>query len=241
METPLLISLARQVLVHKQMGVIASNMANVSTPAYKGERLLFTEHLSAPKGGKAVSLPQSGGVHRDYRVGPIHETFNSLDLAIKGDGFFEVETPQGTRYTRNGHFQLDSKGQLVTGEGNPVLNIRSRPITFALDAKNIVVSKDGSVSDSNGAVGQLNIVGFENHEGLKRAGSSLFMAAIEGKRVNDPEVVQGKLEQSNVKPILEMTRMIELLRKYQSAQKMIQKEDERQREAIRKLAQSPQT
>lgn len=226
--------------MHRQMSIIASNMANVSTPAYKGERMLFTEHLSVSKGGKSITLPRNGGIHRDFRIGTIQETFNSLDLAIQGDGFFEVETPQGTRYTRNGHFQIDGKGQLVTGEGHPVLNNRSRPITFAEDSKNIVISKDGTVSDSNGVVGQLNIVGFENIQDLKRAGSSLYMTNMDAKRIQEPEVLQGKLEQSNVKPILEMTRMIELLRTYQAAQKMIQREDERQREAIRKLAQAPQ-
>lgn len=226
--------------MHRQMGIIASNIANLSTPAYKGERMMFTEHLSNANGAKSISLPQNGGIHRDFRVGPINETFNSLDLAIQGDGFFEVETPQGTRYTRNGHFQINSKGQLVTGDGHPILNTTSRPITFADDTKNIVISKDGTVSDSNGAVGKLNIVGFDRVQDLKRAGSSLFMTDMETKRIKDPEVLQGKLEQSNVKPILEMTRMIELLRSYQAAQKLIQKEDERQRETIRKLSQAPQ-
>ena len=226
--------------MHKQMAIIANNMANVSTPAYKGERMLFTEYLSVPEDGKSVSLPQNGGIHRDFRNGPINETFNSLDLAIQGQGFFEIETPQGTRYTRNGSFQIDSRGQLVNGEGNPVLDTTSRPITFSEDSKNIVISKDGTVSDSNGAVGKLNIVGFDRPQGLKRAGSSLFMTDMEAKRINDPEVLQGKLEQSNVKPILEMTRMIQLLRTYQSTQKMIQKEDERQREAMRILAKAPE-
>lgn len=226
--------------MHKQMAIIANNMANVSTTAYKGERMLFTEFLSGAKNGQSISLPQNGGIHRDYRIGPINETFNSLDLAIRGQGFFEIETPQGTRYTRNGNFQINSRGQLVTGEGNPVLSTTSRPITFSEDSKNIVISKDGTVSDSNGTVGKLNIVGFDRLQDLKRAGSSLFMTDMEAKRINDPEVLQGKLEQSNIKPILEMTRMIQLLRTYQSTQKMIQKEDERQREAMRILAKAPE-
>ncbi len=134
MENSLVAALARQSVMTRQMDVIATNLANLTTVGFKAESLVFTEHLAQtgdPHG--ALSLVHDVSVTRNLAAGPITETGNPLDLAIRGRGYFPVQTPNGTRYTRNGTFQLDGSGQIVTSEGHPLLGVGGAPITVPPD------------------------------------------------------------------------------------------------------------
>jgi flagellar basal-body rod protein FlgF len=119
METTSLISLSRQAGLRRQMEVVANNIANMNTVGFKGEHMMFVDHMIRSRGGEKV-YPQK--IHfvrniatfRNVQEGGITQTHNALDVAIAGRGFFVVQTPQGERYTRNGRFQLDQTGQLVT-------------------------------------------------------------------------------------------------------------------------------
>ncbi len=239
MDNPGYVALSRQVTLRRQMEMIANNLANMNTTAYRGEQLLFREFLAGSGSEReAVSFVRDPAQLRDLSVGPMSDTGAALDLAIDGPGYFVVDTPQGTRYTRDGHFKLDAQGQVTTAAGDPVL-AGGGPIVFPIDAKDIQIASDGTISTEQGELGRIDIVTFDNEQLLERvmgnaydAGEAIATAAI------GSEVVQGMLEASNVQGVGEMTRMIETLRSYQAAQRFSEQEHERQRRAIQALIQT---
>lgn len=237
MESPLLLALSRQLAVRDQMETIANNVANMSTPAYKGERTLFHEYLSGPTGKNSeITFPQLKGIFRETHEGAITTTNNSLDVALRGKGFLVVETPAGQKFTRDGHLSLNAKNQIVTQQGYPVLGVNNRPMTVPQDAKSITIAMDGSISAGETKVGSLKLVSFENEQHLVRTGDGLYRTDAAQQKATDVDVLQGNLEGSNIQPVLEITRMIEASRVYQSAQKVVNSEDERIRKAIERLA-----
>ena len=239
MKTPSYVALSQQMVMRKQMGVIANNIANSETPGYKADRLMFAEHLALPKGGDQISYTRMAGVKTAFHPGGFTRTGNSLDVAIQGDGFFVVDTPAGPRYTRNGHFQLDENSQLVTSHGYPVLGEGDQPIVFSEDAGVVKIAKDGTVSGDNDDFGSIQLVRFATTDGMKKAGGGLFTTETSPDPATGSFVIQGSLEDSNVEPILEITRMIKLLSAYKAAQKAIDSEHERQRRAIERLGRLP--
>ena len=239
MDNPGYVALSRQLTLGRQMEMIANNLANMNTTAYRGEQILFREFLAGSGGEReAVSFVRDPGQLRDLSSGPMSSTGAALDLAIDGPGYFVIDTAQGPRYTRDGHFKLDAQGQVTTAAGDPVL-ADGGPLVVPIDAKDIQVAGDGTVSTEQGELGRLDVVTFDNEQLLKRvkgnaydAGEAIATAAV------GSEVVQGMLEGSNVQGVGEMTRMIETLRGYQSAQRFAEQEHERQRRAIQSLAQT---
>ena len=168
MKTPSYVALSQQMVMRKQIGVIANNVANSGTPGYKADRLIFAEHLTKPKGGDQVSYTRMAAVKPGFMPGGITRTGNSLDVAIQGDGFFVVDTPAGPRYTRNGHFQLDENGELVTSQRYPVLGEGDQPVVLPEDAGAVTISRDGTVSGGSGDFGRIQLVRFATTEGLKK-------------------------------------------------------------------------
>ncbi len=173
MENALLVALSRQVVMERHMQVVANNIANASTPGYKGEQMLFSEYLTPSGDGGTVSFVQDIAVVRDYGEGELVRTGNSLDFAIHGKGWFVVDTPGGQAYTRNGHFTLDAQGRLTTSFGQPVLSDSGTPITFTPEDTGIVVSADGTITSETGEKGRLAVVAFEDEHQLKKSGNSL--------------------------------------------------------------------
>lgn len=239
MKTPSYVALSQQMVMRKQIGVIANNVANSGTPGYKADRLMFAEHLAKPARGDRVSYTRMAGVETSFHAGGISKTGNSLDVAIQGDGFFVVDTPAGPRYTRNGHFQLDENGQLVTSQGYSVLGEGDQPIVLPEDAGAVTIARDGTVSGDSGDFGSIQLVRFATTEGMKKAGGGLFTTETAPDLATGSFVIQGSLEESNVEPILEITRMIKLMSAYKAAQKAIDSEHERQRRAIERLGRMP--
>ncbi len=240
METPTYIALSRQMVLRDQMDVVANNIANASTPGFKAEMMLMSEvDLPAERGVK-LSYVQDFATARDFSPGPLRATGNSLDLAVQGNGFFAVQTPDGTRYTRVGRFQLDANGVLVTSQGYPVLAGGST-VTIDPDDGPVNIAEDGSISTDRATggqqqqvIGKLDLVDFADPHALKPAPDNLFIAdgqptAATGK------IAQGMLEDSNVRPILEMTNLIEVTRNYQAMQRFLDSEHERQRRAINSI------
>ena len=169
----------------------------------------------------------------DFSAGPTVQTGNPLDVAINGDGWLTVQTPEGERYTRNGSLGISQTGELVTQAGHPVLGTGG-PITFTKDDKDIVIASDGTITTSEGTRGQLRLVSFADQDTLTPAGDTLFEGA--NPQPNDgARVVQGMIERSNVQGVVEMTRLIAVSRSYQSVSKMIEKTDELHRKAISEL------
>ena len=223
------------------MDVVANNIANMNTTGYKGERMMFVEHLVKSKGGERilgdkVSYVRDIATMRDLSDGPLEQTGNPLDVAIDGDGYFVVQTDAGNRYTRNGRFQLDEGGQMVTAAGHPVLSDGGQPFFFAPGDTRISIGSDGTVSTQNGDVGKLSIVNFENQHQLRPGAGSLYATEAAPQPVDRPSVVQGMLEGSNVQPVVEMSRMIHVHRTYEGVRGFLEKEDERMKKMIQDLA-----
>jgi flagellar basal-body rod protein FlgF len=241
MENTSLIALSRQGTLRRQMNVVAHNIANMNTTGFKGEKMLFIQHLVKSPGGNRISGDQLAFVRdiatvRDISEGPLEKTGNPLDLAVRGEGYFVVETEGGERYSRSGRFHLDEEGQLVTERGHSVLSESGQPFFFSTDDKDISISRDGTVATENGELGRISIVEFENPQNLRVTAGGLYETNEQPNEVDSPDVVQGMLEGSNVEPIIELTRMMEVSRSYQSANKFIEREDERMKKIARELA-----
>ena len=242
MESTTYIALSRQSGLGRQLNVVANNLANMNTSGFKGEKMMFVEHLVRSKGGHRPISEKHAYVRdiatmRDFSEGPLEQTGNPLDLAISGEGFFTIQTDQGDKYTRNGHFELDQDGQLVNRSGNPVLAEGGNPVFFAPGDTKIAISRDGTISTQNGDLGKLAIVKFANEQQLRPGAGGLFTTEATPETVENANIQQGMLEGSNVLPIVEMAHMIEVHRTYDGVKDFLKREDERQRKMIRDLAQ----
>jgi flagellar basal-body rod protein FlgF len=239
MENAGYIALSRQTALWRQMDQIANNMANVNTAGFKGERVLFTDYLAKVRTDRSlfrdtIAYTEDFGMVRDLSEGALQTTGNPLDVAIKGDGYFAVENQDGQRfYTRSGRFKLDADGQITTSSGEILLSDTDQPIVLAPTETEITISRDGTVTTENGQIGRLRLVGFADQRALKKVTEGLYDAGEQTPTpLSAPHVTQGMLEGSNVNPISEITRMISVQRAYESAQKMIETEHDRQRQAI---------
>jgi len=240
MENAQLINLSRQIALQRQMDVVANNMANINTAGYKNVDILFEEYImptARHKDFKSLDQPlsftQDWATIDDFASGSIELTGNELDMAVQGQGFFVIQTPAGERYTRNGSFQLNQRGELVTSEGYNVL-ADGGFLTFAPEETGIIVTKDGRVSSSAGDKGILRVAEFEDPQSLKREGDTMFSG--ENPILDNPSsIVHMAIERSNVSGVNEMTEMIRVTRAYTSMANLQQKQDELRRNAIKRL------
>lgn len=237
MENVSYIGLSRLSTMRREMDVIANNLANMNSNAYKGERVMFEEFLKGPNQKEKHSFVTDFGVLRNMQVGKLEHTGNTFDLAITGPGYLTVETPQGRRFTRDGHLRLDADRRLVTSGGHPVLDNRGREIVIPPDATEPpAVAVDGTINVGQQQIAKIDLVNFESEQELRKTAQGLYATSQEPQPAPaGSTIAQGVLEASNVEPILEMTNMIELLRQYQSTQNMLDTEHERMRSTIQRL------
>ena len=227
MSSSIFTTLARQQGLVQEMQVVANNLANASTTGYKSDRAIFAEFLVSTGGGPGTSLSMGGlGGHSfKFEQGSLNFTGGQLDLAIQGEGFFVVETPQGPRLTRAGHFQLSAEGQLTDAHGHAVLSAGGNPITVPPEATTVSFGSDGTLSANGEIIDQVGIV--QSQGAVQRESNSYFSAPEGYAALPDAQLVQGALEQSNVSPVLEVARMIEVQRAYEAGQALLEREDQR--------------
>jgi flagellar basal-body rod protein FlgF len=257
MEVSQHISVTGMLAAQRQLEAVSNNLANVNTTGFRRAHAHVTDigyeaGLTAPVGpnGAPVRIvgvgegAQVADIAHDFLPGAVQATGNPLDMAIQGDGFFAVQTPEGTRYTRVGRFQLDKDGTLVTTQGYPVLSGGS-PLTINPDDGPVNVAEDGSISTDrarNGTqlqvVGKLDFVDFAHRDALKPTQDNLFDAGTQPTTEATGKVAQRVLEDSNVNPIIEMTNMIQVTRNYQAVQRFLDGEHDRQRRAINSITSS---
>lgn len=241
METTSYIALSRQGALRREMDVIAHNVANMNSTAYKGEKMMFVEHLMKSRDDlsfipRKLSFTRDVAQYRNLTEGPINTTGNTFDVAIRGEGYFAIQKQDGTEnYTRNGSFTLDSAGQLVTQGGDAVMSNGGAPIFFTPQDTKITISADGTISTNNGPIGRLRVVKFDDEQNLKMEQGGLLSTDQTPQDIPRPAVVQGALEGSNIQPVIEMARMIEVQRTYDSVKNFIESEDSRQRKMIDQL------
>ncbi len=244
MDNSLLVSLSQQLAAYRSMDVIANNLANISTPAFKRESVKFEEFVQQVQpseeqsGPQTVSFVQDTGIMRDLTEGRLETTGAPFDLAINGKGYFVVQTSAGDRYTRNGHLSLNADGNLVTDSGDPVLG-DGGPITITNEDGDVHIAADGTVSGLNGQIGKLRMVDFANDRALTKEGASLYSTSQNPTAVEGSQITQGMLEASNVEPVIEISHMIDVMRAYQATSTLTQSQEDLKRQAIDKLGSVP--
>lgn len=235
METAGYIALSRQSGLIREMQVIANNIANANTTGFRQEGVIFSEYVTEGDGAPAVAMSTGRIGKTSLMQGELEPTGGAYDLAIEGDGFFLVSTPNGDRLTRAGAFSPSAEGTLVTSDGHPVLDAGGAPLFVPPNANNLAFAPDGTLSTDGRPIGQIGIVQPLNIQGLVREGSLMFRADDGFEPVENPKVMQGFTEASNVEPILQLARLVEVQRAYELGQSFSEREDERIRNALKSL------
>jgi flagellar basal-body rod protein FlgG len=263
------VPLSGQVAQQQKVETIANNVANANTVGFKKDQLVFKEHLTAlTKGVEDIDIPRNefspadfyhtqgaenamvavDGSFTVFEQGTMIPTSNPLDLALKGEGFIEVLTPTGVRFTRKGNLSLSREGELVNDQGFKVLSAlnateeslrdpasvgsfpspEERIIRVPTNTK-LTFTNEGEILTRDGAVGKISVVEFKDMHALRKEGNSLFITPDEANIVRNnikTTVNQGFLEGSNVNAIEEMSELIKAHRHFESIQKAINAYDQ---------------
>jgi flagellar basal-body rod protein FlgG len=237
-------------VLEKKTNIRSNNLANVNTTGFKkseGITRSFPEMLlsriEAGKADQEIGKLSTGAYmensFKDMSQGSFQQTGNNLDFAVEGAGFFVIETEAGQRYSRDGNFTINADSELVTQSGNHVLDTDGQRIQLIPDQA-FRVSSDGQITFNNGLQGaQIDLVNFEDEAELVQEGDNLY-AAQDGAAVIESEagITQGYLEESNVKIVEEMAKMIKTTRHYESNQKVISSIDESLNKVINEVGQA---
>lgn len=238
---------AGALLQQMRLDVLSNNLANVNTTGFKADQPLFrvkptdsmTPAAAANEPGRITPYAPPMEARTNYDNGPLTRTGNSLDVAIVGKGFFEIQTPDGSRFTRKGNFTVNADGVLATTEGWPVLGQGGE---IAIDEGGVEIGDQGEVFVDGESVATLRVVDFPEPYNLVKTGDTLFMPAqgVQGQPVEEGEsqVAQGYVEASNVNAIRTMTEMIETLRVFEAYQRMIRTADEATAKTVNEVGRS---
>lgn len=248
-------ALSGNVSAMKRLDIIASNLANAATTGFKQDRLAFESVLAGSQNPPAVPTGQTADpvllqerLLTDYSSGALVQTGNTLDMALQGEGFFVVRTPDGVAFTRQGSFRLSNDGTLVTANGYPVLSkagdkpADGQPIKIDVTAQTTggkpVVDAEGNITLNGEAVASLAIFDFPKPYQLTKTAGTLFVAgngAVPRPAGPLTTVSQGALEQSNVNSIAEMVQMVETSRYFETCQRAVRSFDDMASKAINEL------
>ncbi len=226
---PIFILASGMLLQERKLSVVANNLANSNTPAFKRELIesyTWYADMGSRNGTNSPEdstnnfvYPMVGNVFMDMSNGSLVETKNPLDLAIEGKGFFAVKVGDEILYTRKGNFRLNRDGVLVNEEGYPVLDRNENNISIL--GERVDIDRNGNVYVDGENVGQVGVFNVQN---LRKAGKDLYYG--EGEPLDTDGVLQGFLENSNVNPITEMARLIELSRAHEVYARLVNALDE---------------
>ena len=248
MDNSTYVALSLAQAMRQELDVTANNIANANTAGFKGEHIVFESYLHDRAGVDAdqdISFVTDAGSFTDTRQGPMTQTGNPLDIALLGKGWLSYETAEGQiAYGRDGRFAVDQQGNLITMSGARVLDVGGGAIALPPDAGDLTISRDGTISSiNNGVIGQIGVFDLPDIQALVRIGNGLLTRS-EGAgpapaqiSALETEVVQGSIEGSNVEPVTEMTRLMEIQRAYERAVNLMSGEDELRRDTLRRLGQ----
>lgn len=238
MESTGYITLSRQSGLQREMQVVANNIANAATTGFRAEGVVFSEYVKSVDNAASLSMGQGNIGKTSFEQGGLRQTNGTFDFAIEGDGYFVIQTPMGDRLTRAGAFSPDAEGQMVTPDGFPVLDAGRAPLFVPTGAGTLAVSSDGTLSVDGAPLGQMAIVRPLEPLEMVREDGVMFRADSGDEPAEDARVLQGFIEGSNVNPLLELSRMIEVQRAYEMGQSFLKTEDERVRAAVKTLTQT---
>jgi flagellar basal-body rod protein FlgF len=224
-------ALTRQSGLMREMQVVANNIANISTNGFRREGVIFEEYIIGGQDGPSLSMATGDARVIDLHQAGISQTGGAFDFAIQGEGFFQLQTPDGPRLTRAGSFTPSPTGELVNNDGYRLLDSGGAPIILPAATGAIAVSQDGTVSAAGAPLAQIGLWQPADPLTLQHQAGTLFSAngvvPSEGAKV-----MQGYLEDSNVNPVLEIARMIEVQRAYEMGQSFMDQEDKRMRGVV---------
>lgn len=239
MQTQIYVGLSAQLALRRQMDTVANNIANMNTTGFRAEKVLFDAHLERTQDRRHVAFVVDRNSYTDMRAGKFETTGNPLDVAVNGDGWLMVETPNGPRYTRDGRLNIDGEGRLVTLDGNLVLDQGGGEIVIPEESGRVEILKDGTVGGRVGEVeqvfGQIARVRPLDIQTMTREASGLYTAPGGFEEAVDAEIRQGVLEGSNVQPVIAMTELMSISRAYEQAKSMVENNDEALRNAVRTI------
>lgn len=228
------VTLTRQSGLLREMQVVANNIANLSTNGFRREGVVFSEYVTAVEDGPSLSMARGNTRVVDLTQAGLSATGGTFDLAIQGEGFFLVETPQGQALTRSGAFTPSPAGELMTNDGYRLLDQGGAPVFVPPTARTIAVAQDGTMSADGQPVARIGLWAPADPLTLRHRSGTLFTT-------DDPQpaeggiILQGQLEDSNVQPVAEIARMIAVQRAYEQGQRFLDSEDQRARSVIETL------
>ncbi|OWY02277.1 MULTISPECIES: flagellar hook-basal body complex protein [unclassified Thioclava] len=237
MDNAIYATLTRQSGLMREMRTVANNIANVSTTGFRREGVIFSEYLSGLEGNEpSLSMARAHGRMIDRSQGGLTQTGGAFDFAIEGEGFFMIETPQGNQLTRAGSFIPSAAGELLTPDGYRLLDSGGTPVAIPSGASSVALAADGTLSNNGQPIAQVGVYLPTDPSGLRHVGGTRFTAEAGAEPVEGAVLMQGFLEDSNVDPVTEIARMIEVQRAYEMGQAFLEREDERIRSVIQTLA-----
>jgi flagellar basal-body rod protein FlgF len=239
MQSSLYVALSAQVALQDRLDTLAQNVANGNTAGYRGTEIKFDSILS-DLGADPVAFANSSSQVTRLTTGPLVKTGNSLDVAIKGDGWLSFSSPQGPVYTRDGRMQMTATGALVTLSGAPVLDAGGGPIQLDPAGGKPEIGPDGSVSQGGKPMAGIGLFSIPGNAQLTRVQGG-FASNVAGTAVTDYSkngVLQGFVEQSNVSPLSEITRLVYVQRAFEGVSAAIQSAEASFKNAIQTLGSS---
>jgi flagellar basal-body rod protein FlgF len=242
MDNVMYVGLSRQMTLQRELDVVSNNIANAETDGFKVESLnVQTEPRYLPSNDdaqKTINFALDTGVVRDFTQGALKQTGAPLDMAISGQGFFSVSTPAGPRYTRDGHFTFDPQGRIVDGQGSPLLDSSGGEITVDLTLGEPTIGKDGTITQKGQVLGRVGVVRFAALAALSKDGRGNYRndSNTQPQPAADAQVIQGSIEASNVQPVVQISKLIEVSRAYESIAQMMDQTAQLSSQTIDRLA-----
>ncbi|MCG6115532.1 MAG: flagellar basal-body rod protein FlgF [Mesorhizobium sp.] len=237
MQTGLYVSLSSQVALERRLNTIADNVANANTTGFRATGVKFEDVVSG-LGQDSLSFVSSGTNFLSTAGGALVQTSNPLDFAVRGDAWFAIQTPEGPVMTRDGRFTMQPDGQLVSIEGHPILDAGGGEILLNPEGGTPVVAADGGIRQDGQLIGAIGLFDFQPGNDFRRYGNSGVIPQGEPEPIIDQAgvgVVQGYLEGSNVDPVLEITRLIQVQRAFEGVSSLLRDSESTLREAIKTL------
>lgn len=232
------VALNRQAGLLKELDTVAQNIANASTTGYRRESVVFSEFIaSTGRASESLSIAHANGHSIDLTQGALQQTNGTFDFAIEGDGFFLVATPDGDRLTRAGTFTPSPDGILVAPDGAALLDAGGAPVQVPAGFAQVTLGADGTLAADGAPIAQIGLWAAEDPLKMTRSGGTRFDPNGQPVALEEGRILQGFIEKSNVDPVTELTRMVEVQRAYELGTTFLDREDERIRTSIRIMGQ----
>jgi flagellar basal-body rod protein FlgF len=237
MQTGVYVSLSAQMALQKRMETIAHNVANASTAGFRAEEVRFEQILSEA-GAEPIAFASTGDTYISRRAGPLMRTGGAFDVAVKGEGWFAISTPQGQAYTRDGRMMMTPAGDLRTINGYAVLDVGGAAIQLDPSGGAPTIAADGAITQNGRRTGVIGLFSIDPRAQLRRFENSGVFPSIQPEPVlefSSNGVAQGYVEGANINPVSEISKLILISRTFDAVATALGAAENTQQEGIRTL------